>query len=74
MCKWGCQWDLVAKEEAASLTVGLESVFVTTVIDAEENREVVTIAIPGAFLHVTNEDYVVIGKDEPQAIQEIPKG
>ena len=70
----GVQWDHVAKEEAASPTVGLESVFVTTVIDAEENREVVTIDIPGAFLHVTNEDYVVIGKDGPQAIQEIPYG
>jgi hypothetical protein len=26
----------------------------------KENREVVTIQIPGAFLHTTNEDYVVI--------------
>ena len=35
-------------------TVALESVFVTAAIDARENREVVTIDIPGAFLHATN--------------------
>jgi hypothetical protein len=44
----------VAKEEAASPTVALESVFVTSTIDARENREVVTINIPGAFLHAKN--------------------
>jgi hypothetical protein len=31
-------------------------VFVTSTIDARENREVVTIKIPGAFLHATNKD------------------
>ncbi len=50
----------VAKEEAASPTVALESVFVTAAIDARENREVVTVDIPGAFLHATNDDYVVM--------------
>ena len=50
----------VAKEEAASPTVALESVFVTAAIDARENRKVVTIDIPGAFLHATNDDYVVM--------------
>ena len=54
------QLEHVAKEEAASPTVALESVFVTTAIDAKENREVVTIDIPGAFLHATNDDYVVM--------------
>ncbi len=33
-----------------SPTVALESVFVTAAIDAKENREVVTIDIPGAFV------------------------
>jgi len=33
---------------------------VTAAIDARENREVVTIDIPGAFLHATNDDYVVM--------------
>jgi hypothetical protein len=54
------QRDHIAKEEAASPTVALESVFVTAAIDARENREVVTINIPGAFLHATNDDYVVM--------------
>jgi hypothetical protein len=35
-------------------------VFVTSTIDARENREVVTIDIPGAFLHATSKDYVVM--------------
>jgi hypothetical protein len=38
----------------------LESVFVTATKDARENKEVVTIDIPGAFLHATNDDYVVM--------------
>ena len=32
----------------------------TATIDARENREVVTIDIPGAFLNATNNDYVVM--------------
>ena len=35
-------------------------VFATSTIDARENRDVVTINIPGAFLHATNKDYVVM--------------
>ncbi len=54
------QWNHVVKEEAALPTVSLESVFAAAAIDAKENREVVTIQIPGAFLHTTNKDYVVI--------------
>jgi hypothetical protein len=50
----------VAKEEAASPMVALESIFVTSTIDARENREVVTINIPGAFLHAKNKDYIVM--------------
>jgi hypothetical protein len=54
------QRNHVAKEEVALLTVCLESVFATAAIDAKEYREVVTINIPGAFLHATNEDYMVM--------------
>ena len=54
------QREHVAKEEAAAPTVALESVFVTATIDAKERREVVTIDIPGAFLHADNEDYVIM--------------
>ncbi len=54
------QREHIAKEEAAAPTVVLESVFLTSTIDAKENREVVTINIPGTFLHVDNEDYVIM--------------
>ncbi len=54
----------------------------TAAIDAKENREVVTIDIPGAFLHATNDDYVVMRMNgtlaeqmaKTDAIQEIPHG
>jgi hypothetical protein len=54
------QREHVAKDEAASPTVGLESVFITATIDAHEKREVVTIDISGAFLHATNKDCVIM--------------
>ncbi len=40
--------------------VALESVFLMSTIDARENRDVLMINIPGAFLHNPNEDYVVM--------------
>jgi hypothetical protein len=54
------QREHIAKEEAAAPTAALESVFLTSTIDAKENREVVTIDIPGAFLHADNEEYVIM--------------
>jgi hypothetical protein len=48
------QREHVAKEEAAASTIGLDSVFITSTIDAKESRRVVTINIPGAFLHADN--------------------
>jgi hypothetical protein len=54
------QREHIAKEEAAAPTVALESVFITSAIDAKENRKIVTIDIPGAFLHADNEDYVLM--------------
>ena len=45
------QREHVAKEEAAAPTVGLDSVFITSTIDAKESRKVVTIDTLGAFLH-----------------------
>jgi hypothetical protein len=50
----------IAKEEDAAPTVALVSVFITAAIDAKEHRKVVTIDIPGAFLHTDNEDYVIM--------------
>ncbi len=50
----------IAKEEGAVPTLSLDSVFITSTIDAEERRKVVTIDIPGAFLHATYEDCVIM--------------
>jgi hypothetical protein len=62
---FGCWGDILPtcrqpSQPRALPMVGLESVFTTAAIDAKENREVVTINIPGAFLHATNKDYVVM--------------
>jgi hypothetical protein len=50
----------IAKEEAVAPTVALESVFITSTIDAKESRKVVTVDIPGAFLHADNKDYIIM--------------
>jgi hypothetical protein len=50
----------VVKEEVAFPTVALESMFVMSIIDTRENRKVVTMDIPGAFLHAKNKDYIVM--------------
>jgi hypothetical protein len=54
------QWEHIAKEKAAAPAVCLESVFVTSTINAKERRKVVTIDIPGDFLHTNNDDYVIM--------------
>ena len=54
------QREHVAKEEATAPTVGLDSVFITSTINAKENRKVVAIDIPGAFLHTDNKDYIIM--------------
>jgi hypothetical protein len=39
------------KEELSSPTLSPEAVFLTSVINAQERRKVITIDIPGAFIH-----------------------
>ncbi len=50
----------IAKQEAVAPTIALKSVFITSTIDAKESRKVVTVDVPGAFLHADNEDYVIM--------------
>jgi hypothetical protein len=50
----------VGKEDAAAPTVALESVFITSTIDAKESRKVVRVDILGAFLHSDKEGYVIM--------------
>ena len=54
------QREHITKEEAAAPTVALKSFFITSTTDAKESRKVVTVDIPGAFLHTDNEDYVIM--------------
>ena len=45
-----------SKEDASSLTMAIESVMLTSVIDAKENRDMATIDIPGAFMQADMDD------------------
>ncbi len=54
------QREYIAKIEAAAPTVALEYVFITSFIDAKERRKVVTIDIPGEFLHTNNDDLLIM--------------
>ena len=44
------QRDWMTKEESTSPTTTLESVIITAVVDAKENRDVATVDIPNAFI------------------------
>ena len=48
----------MAKEDAASPTVATEAVFLTSVIDALENREVAVFDVPGAFVQADMDELV----------------
>ena len=59
--------DWVSREDAASPTVFMESISLTTVIDAKENRDIMTADIPNAFiqahmLEIKNGEHHVIMK------------
>ncbi len=48
------------KQETTSPTVATESVFITTVVDAHEGRDVACYDIPGAFLHAHLDEKVTM--------------
>ena len=50
------QRGTIPREEAASPTVNLDSVFLTAAIDAHEGRDVAVVDLPGAYLSVKLED------------------
>ena len=55
------------KQEASSPTVTSEALFLTSIIDAQEKREVVTVDIPGAFMHSDMDELVHMKLDGPMA-------
>jgi hypothetical protein len=58
------KWDYISKEDASSPTVSTESVLLTCIIDAAEDRDVAVIDIPNAFIQtrVENENEMAIIK------------
>ena len=50
------QRDYISKEDASSPTVATESVLLTCIIDAEEERDVAVVDIPNAFVQTRVED------------------
>jgi hypothetical protein len=50
------QRDYITKEESSSPTVATESVLLTSIIDAEEGRDVAVIDIPNAFIQMRIEN------------------
>ena len=54
------QRELFEKQDATSPTVTTESIFLTSMIEALEGRDVACFDIPGAFLHAENDDEVIM--------------
>jgi hypothetical protein len=56
------QRNYISKEESASPTVATESVLLTSIIEAKENRKVVTLDVPNAFIqtYLENKDERII--------------
>jgi hypothetical protein len=52
------QRSYIAKENAISPTVATDSVFITSAIEAHERRHVMTMDIPGAFLHADTDEEI----------------
>ena len=50
------QRDYISKEDASSPTVATESVLLTCIVDAEEERDVTVVDIPNAFVQTEVED------------------
>jgi hypothetical protein len=56
-----------SKDETSSPTVCTEAVFLTAVINAQERRKVMTINIPGAFMHVDIDELIHVRLEGPMA-------
>jgi Reverse transcriptase (RNA-dependent DNA polymerase) len=52
------QRDTIDRIDVSSPTVAMESIFISSVIDAKEYRNVATVDIPGAFMQADINDLV----------------
>ena len=50
----------MSKEEMATPTAMLESIFVTVAIEAKEGKDMAVMDLTGAFLHAENNDDVIM--------------
>jgi hypothetical protein len=58
-CAYGRkQRKYIRKEDASSPTVAIESVMITSTIDAKEQQDVATVDVPGAFMQADMDDIV----------------
>ena len=58
-CADGCeQREKITKQESASPTVATKSVFLTAVVDANEERMVKIVYVPGTLMHADQDDLV----------------
>jgi hypothetical protein len=55
------------KEETSSTTVSTEALFLTLVINAQERQKVITIDIPGAFMHSDMDELIHMRLEGPLA-------
>jgi hypothetical protein len=60
------------KQETSSPTVTTEALFITSTIDAKERRKVVTVDIPGAFMHSDTDELVHVRLSGPMATLLVP--
>jgi hypothetical protein len=56
-----------SKEETSSPTVSSEALFLTSAINAQERRQVMTIDIPGAFMHADIDELIHVCLEGPMA-------
>ena len=56
-----------SKHEASSPTVAIESVFLTSIVDAEEHRDVAVVDIPGAYMHADVDEHIIVRFDRNMA-------
>jgi hypothetical protein len=61
------QWVYKTKEETSAPTVCVESLFLSCVIDAKENRKVITCDIPGAFMQADIDEVLHVQLEGPLA-------
>ena len=61
------QRTYMSKEDTSSPTVAIESVYLSCVIDADEERDVAIVDVPGAFLHADMNEIVYMRIDADMA-------